>query len=163
MERHSLNLIGDVDDHMVAKTIDYFNEHDPIDGKYYVYLCTPGGEVDSGFAIYDVFQNVIAQGDIIEVICAGKCYSIGTLISSGGSTVSSLPNTQFLIHYGTEVNSTEDEKKQNDRMNKLYIDILDNKLLVNVRTLRSWMKKEKYFNPREALKAGLIDNIIGVK
>jgi len=156
-----LSLYGEVDSHIVSKVITFFNNNSPIDNIYYVYLCTEGGEVDCGFAIYDIFNFIRSKGEQIETICVGRCYSIGTLILCSGSTVKSLPNTQFLVHYGFEVNTTQDEKKQSEAMHKKYVNILDSNLTVGRRTINSWMSKEKYFMPDQALKAGLIGEIIG--
>jgi ATP-dependent Clp protease protease subunit len=62
-----------------------------------VIVNSPGGDADSGFAIYDVMRFVKAP---VRTICAGLCASAGIIIFLGGRKGQrySLPNSRFLIH-----------------------------------------------------------------
>ena len=63
----------------------------------YMYLNSPGGEVNSGFAIYDTMRFIKSE---VRVITAGLCASIATIINLGAPKEHrySLPNGRFLIH-----------------------------------------------------------------
>lgn len=62
-----------------------------------VYVNSPGGAVDAGFAIYDTMRFVRAP---VHTICAGLAASAATIILLGAAKPHrySLPNTRFLLH-----------------------------------------------------------------
>ena len=63
----------------------------------YLYINSPGGEVNSGFAIYDTIRFIKSE---VKVVNAGLCASIATIINCSVKKENrySLPNTRFLIH-----------------------------------------------------------------
>ena len=62
-----------------------------------VYVCSPGGHVDSGFAIYDIMKFVQSP---VTTIGVGWVASIAVPILMGAPKDRrfALPNTRFLIH-----------------------------------------------------------------
>ncbi len=73
--------------------LDAQNSSDPI----YMYLNSPGGEVNSGFAIYDTMRYISAE---VRVVCTGLTASIATVMLMGAPKKHryTMPNTRFLIH-----------------------------------------------------------------
>lgn len=63
----------------------------------YMYLNSPGGEVNSGFAIYDTMRYISSE---VRVMCTGLTASIATVMLLGAPRQHrySMPNTRFLIH-----------------------------------------------------------------
>ncbi len=63
----------------------------------YMYLNSPGGEVNSGFSIYDTMRYI---GSEVHVVCTGLTASIATVMLLGAPRQHrySMPNTRFLIH-----------------------------------------------------------------
>lgn len=62
-----------------------------------LYVNSPGGEVNSGFAIHDTIRFIKSE---VKIINAGLCASIATIINCAAKKENrySLPNTRFLIH-----------------------------------------------------------------
>lgn len=62
-----------------------------------IYQNSPGGEVNSGFAIFDMIRFINSP---VRIINAGLCASIATIINIAAKKENrlSLPNTKFLIH-----------------------------------------------------------------
>lgn len=62
-----------------------------------MFLNSPGGEVLSGFAIYDTMRFVNSP---VRVLTTGFCASIATIINLGASKEHrwGLPNSRYLIH-----------------------------------------------------------------
>lgn len=62
-----------------------------------VYVCSPGGHVDSGFAIYDIMRYIQSP---VTTIGVGWVASIAVPIMMGAPKERrwALPNTRFLIH-----------------------------------------------------------------
>lgn len=63
----------------------------------YMYLNSPGGEVNSGFAIYDTMRYLNSE---VRVVNTGLCASIATIINLGAPKQHrySMQNSRFLIH-----------------------------------------------------------------
>ncbi len=66
---------------------------DPI----FLFINSPGGEVNSGFAIFDTIRFIKSP---VHIINAGLCASIATIlnVATPKHLRFSLPNTKFLIH-----------------------------------------------------------------
>jgi ATP-dependent Clp protease protease subunit len=62
-----------------------------------MYINSPGGEVNSGFAIYDTMRYI--QSDV-HCVCTGLAASIATIILLGAPKQyrMGMPNCKFLIH-----------------------------------------------------------------
>jgi ATP-dependent Clp protease protease subunit len=62
-----------------------------------IYLNSPGGEVTSGFAIYDTIRFIKSP---VYIVCAGLCASIATVILCAAEKKHryTMPNSKFLIH-----------------------------------------------------------------
>jgi len=62
-----------------------------------LYVNSPGGDADSGFAIYDTLKFVSCP---VRCICAGLCASAGVIIYLGSDKGErlSFPHSRFLIH-----------------------------------------------------------------
>lgn len=60
-------------------------------------LNSPGGEVNSGFSIYDTLRYIKSE---VKIVCTGLCASIATIILLGAKKENrlSMPNCRFLIH-----------------------------------------------------------------
>ena len=63
----------------------------------HLYINSPGGEVNSGFAIYDTIRFIESP---VTVITTGLCASIATVINIAAEKKRrlSMPNSRFLIH-----------------------------------------------------------------
>lgn len=127
---------------------------------------SPGGDVHSGFAIYDCIRFVRPR---VRVVCTGLTASIATVILLGAERDDrlSLPNTRFLIHqplFHTEIFGPASDLeitaneilRTKDRINRLISEETGQPLeRVERDTQRDfWMSAE------EAVQYGLITRII---
>ena len=62
-----------------------------------MYLNSPGGEVNSGYAIFDTIRFITSP---VNIVASGLCASIATVIfvATEKNRRYSMPNTKFLIH-----------------------------------------------------------------
>lgn len=69
------------------------DEQSPID----IFINSPGGEVNSGLAIYDLIQSCKAP---VNMYCIGMAASMGALIFAGGKKGHRfiMPHSQVMIH-----------------------------------------------------------------
>ena len=74
----------------------FLEKKDP-DKDIIMFVNTPGGEVYSGMAIYDVMQYVKCD---VSTICVGLAASMGSVILAGGTKGKrySLPHSKIMIH-----------------------------------------------------------------
>lgn len=131
-----------------------------------IYLNSPGGEVNSGFAIFDTIKFIKAP---VYIISAGLCASIATVINVAVKKERrfSLPNSRFLIHqplimgqiYGQasdlEIQAAQILKTR-EKINKLLAEQCGQPLeRVEKDTLRDY-----WMGPEEAVKYGLIGKVV---
>ena len=74
----------------------YLQKEDP-DGPITMYINSPGGEVSSGLALYDVMQAVTCP---IRTVCVGRADSMAALLFMSGDKGrrEMLPHARLMIH-----------------------------------------------------------------
>jgi ATP-dependent Clp protease protease subunit len=129
-----------------------------------VFINSPGGAADSGFAIFDMLRFVKPE---VKIICAGLVASAAAIILLGAKREHrfSLPNSRILIHqpstmiqgYAADVAiSAVEIVKLRERANKL-IAAETGKPLEKVERDTN---RDYWMSPEEALEYGLISKII---
>lgn len=121
-----------------------------------VHIHSDGGDVDEGFAIYDLLQS---QGKKVVTINEGNAHSIASVIFMAGNERKMSPNASMLIHLpsgGVFGNSDQIEdyaQRIADMKNKIaslykeYTTLSEDDIL-------NHMKNEKEFNADEAVSLG---------
>ena len=129
-----------------------------------LYINSPGGMVTAGLAIYDTMQYIKCD---VSTICIGLAASMGAFLLSGGTKGKrlALPNAEIMIHQpsgGAKGQATE-------------IQIVAEKILQTKKKLNEILaantgqpyevicrdtERDNYMTAEEALKYGLIDQVI---
>ncbi len=129
-----------------------------------VYVNSPGGSADSGFAIFDILRFVTAP---VRTICTGLCASAAVLIYLAAKKENrySLPNCRFLLHQpstnlvGTasdiEINANEIIKLK-ERYNK----IVSQETGKTVEQINHDADRDFWLSAEEAKEYGLVGKII---
>ncbi len=134
--------------------------HDDI----FLYINSPGGSVTSGLAIYDTMNYIKSN---VSTVGLGMCASMAAILLASGTKGKrlSLANTEIMIHQvlGGAEGRASDIKIHAER-------ILDTKKKLNsilasltnkpISKINKDTERDYYMNPKEALKYGIIDNII---
>ena len=129
-----------------------------------LYINSPGGSVTAGMAIYDTMQYIKPD---VSTICLGLAASMGAFLLSGGAKGKrfALPNAEIMIHQpsggaqgqATEVNiAAEHILKTRKKLNE----ILATNTGKPIKTIERDTERDNYMSAEEALKYGLIDQII---
>jgi ATP-dependent Clp protease protease subunit len=134
-----------------------------------LWIDSPGGEVYSGFAIYDTARFI--QPRIITV-AAGMAGSMGSVIALCAEKEDrfSLPNAKLLIHQpliGGSIRgqASDIEIHANDiielkkKMHRLYAERTGTK----IEKFQELMDRDRWIEPKEAIELGLISKIISVR
>lgn len=149
----------------VIKNLVLMEEDDP-DKPISVYINSPGGGADSGFAIYDMLRFVRPK---VRTICTGICASSGVIIFLGGDKGMrlSLPNSRFLIHeprvlsaaYGLAADlaiTAKELLKIKDRFNAIVAEATGKE----AEAIAKDVKRDFWLSAEEAMKYGLVDRIV---
>ena len=132
-----------------------------------LFINTPGGSADDGFAIYDMIRFIRAP---VVNICVGLNASAGTIIllATPKERRLSLPNARIMIHQpsggargtATDVEITAEEiLKLRHRANELIARESGRPL----KQVEKDTDRDKWLSPEEALDYGLISKIIASK
>ena len=159
-------LGGEIDDDLaniiVAQLL--FLEMDDPDQDISLYINSPGGSVTAGMAIYDTMRYLKCE---VSTLCIGMAASMGAFLLSAGAKGKrkALPNAEIMIHQpsgGARGQATdiaiqaEQILKTKKKMNQLLSEMTGQPL----ETIAKDVERDNYMDADEALKYGLIDEII---
>ncbi len=141
----------------------FLNAQDP-DSDIKFYINSPGGSVTAGMGIYDTMQYLKCD---ISTICVGIAASMAATLLAAGTKGKrfSLPNSEVMIHQvmgGAEGQATdikiraEHILKTKEKMNKILAYHTGQK----IEKVENDTERDRYMTAEEALKYGMIDEII---
>ena len=128
------------------------------------YINSPGGVVSAGLAMYDTMQYVRPD---VSTVCIGQAASAGSLLLMAGTPGKrfALPNSKVMVHQpsgGYQGQATdvaihaEEILATRARLNEIYAKHTGQKL----DSIEKAMERDTFMSPDEALKFGLIDNVV---
>lgn len=141
-------------------------ERESADAPVYLYINSPGGEVTSGFSIFDTARFI--QPEVFTLV-TGLAASMGSIIALAATKKNrlALPNAKFLIHQplisgvlqGTasdlEIHA-KDIVKTKRRINELYAEETGR----SVEEVEAATDRDNWMDASEALEFGLISRIV---
>jgi ATP-dependent Clp protease protease subunit len=134
------------------------------DGDITLYLHSPGGEVDAGFAIYDTMQALRSD---VGTVCMGFAASMAQflLCAGAGGKRAAYPNSRILLHqpHGAVQGFAVDiaiQAEQFTRMRELMAELTAQHTGQPVARVLEDGERDRWFTPAEALEYGLIDHIL---
>jgi len=132
-----------------------------------VYINSPGGAADVGFAIYDLFNFVESP---IVTVCSGICASAAILIFLGGEKGHrySLQNSRFLIHQpSTQAQGTASDlqitAQEIIKLRGRYNEIVGDEVGCSPKKVTEDSVRDFWLSPQEAKKYGLVSKVIKSK
>lgn len=132
-----------------------------------IYISSPGGECDAGFAIIDCINELKRKGIEVNTICMGSCSSMASVILASGSIGYryAFPSSRIMIHQaGVEATGGKLKDIQiiqhelqvwTDNMNKIF----KKQTGKSIEELRALTEFDNFMSASEAKKLGLIDKI----
>jgi ATP-dependent Clp protease protease subunit len=156
---------GQIDDELAQKVISQLialdtDNHDPIK----VVVCTPGGHVDSGYAIHDIMKFIESP---VITIGAGWVASIGVPIFFGAPKENrySLPSTRFLIHQpsggaGGQASDIRIEAQEILKIRQKLNELIAQETGHTIEKIAKDSDRNFWMSAQEALDYGLVPKII---
>ena len=146
-----------------------FLESEDPDKEISFYINSPGGSITDGMAIVDTMNYIKCP---VSTICIGLAASMGSVLLTCGTKGRrfATPNSEILIHQPlisgglsgqtTEIKIHADHMvKTREKLNKL----LSEKTGQSLEQIEKDTERDNYMTAEEALKYGLIDEIIDVR
>jgi ATP-dependent Clp protease protease subunit len=155
--------VNDVTASLVVAQLLFLESEDP-DKDINFYINSPGGQVHSGFAIYDTMNHIKCD---VSTICVGLAASMGAFLLTGGAKGKrfALPNAEILIHQpsgGTRGQATDMfiHTEHIMRTKKKMLTIMAESTGQSYETVEQDHERDKYLTAEEALAYGIIDKVI---
>jgi ATP-dependent Clp protease, protease subunit len=132
-----------------------------------MYINSPGGSVTSSLAIYDTMQYIKSD---VATICMGQAASGAALLLAAGADKKryALPHARIMIHQphgGVSGQATDIDIQAREilRLREKLNEILVKHTGRKIEEVRADTERDNFMAPDEALKYGLIDEIIAKK
>ncbi|MCF7956073.1 MAG: ATP-dependent Clp protease proteolytic subunit [Phycisphaerae bacterium] len=129
-----------------------------------LYINSPGGSVDDTMAIYDTMRFINSS---VSTYCIGKAQSGAAIILASGTEGKrhSLPHAKIMLHqpWGGVTGQASDIKIQAEEIlkaKKMLNEILSKHTGLTPEQIAEETERDKYMTAEEALKYGLIDEVL---
>ena len=162
-------LCSPIDDTVAGLVVSQllFLEADDASKDISMYICSPGGSVTAGLAIYDTMQMLSCD---VQTYCVGQCASMGAVLLAAGAAGKrySLPNSRIMIHqpWGGAEGTAADiniQAKEIIRLKGILNGILAAHSGQSVKRIEKDTERDFFMSPEEALEYHLIDKIVTKK
>lgn len=164
LANREIMIIGEIDAEAVNALIAQLlclKRQDP-DGEITVYVNSPGGEVTSGLALYDVMKGISCP---LRMVCTGIAASMASVLFVAGDTREMLPHSRLMLHdpliastggSALELNAVaEDLMRTRQSMAEIYAAHSGK----SADEILEVTKQDTYFTPERAIEFGLADKI----
>lgn len=167
LKTRTLSLFEEVNAKVAKEVIQglFLLEADDASKPITLFLNSPGGEVNSGFAIYDVIRFIKPE---VKIVCTGLCASIATVILMAAKKENrlSLPNCKFLIHQpwtggvGGSTTDVEITAREIVKTREKINDLLSKETKQPLTKVSEDTDRDFWMSSAHALEYGLISKII---
>ena len=168
VEERIIFVSGEVNQVMADAVIAQLLYLDSVDNEKPIrmYINSPGGEVDSGMAIYDTMQEINSP---VHTTAVGLAASMGAMILSGGEPGkrSALPHSNIMIHQPLGGGSGKQSDIEimakhlfecREMLEGLLIERSNGKLTPE--NIKENTEKDNYMRPAQAVELGIIDFVV---
>lgn len=165
LSNRELMLVGAIDADVVNSLIAqllYLHREDP-DAEITVYVNSPGGEIDSGLALYDVMRGISCP---VRMVCTGMAASMASVLFVAGDVRDMLPHSRLMLHdplisriggSALELNAVAEDLM---RIRQAMAEIYSSHSNQSVEEVLAITAKDTYFTPQKAIECGFADKII---
>lgn len=161
-----LELCGPVDAESVADIIRglrHLQKADPAT-PITLFINSPGGEVQSGLALYDVMSAISCP---VRTVCLGLAASMAALLFIAGDTRDMLPHSRVMIHdpligggLGGSALSVKARADDLMRIRDITAEVISRHTGMTLEQVFALTASDTYFEAEAAVDAGLADRII---
>lgn len=149
----------------IMKQLMYLEQQDS-HSEVTIYINSPGGEVLSGLAIYDIISMMKAP---VRTVCIGTAASMGAILFLAGQKREMLPHAQLMIHDpsyshndigGRKPHEIRNELDKLNEVRETLAGIISEKTGKSLKEIYNLTANDTYFSAQEAVKFGLATGIV---
>lgn len=148
---------------LVVAQLLFLQREDP-ERSIQMYISSPGGEMYSGFAIYDTMQQISAP---VVTTAIGWTASFGTVLLTGGEKGMryALPNATIHMHqpHGGAQGQASDlmiQARESQRLKDRIIEVFMQHTGRDRETIERDLDRDSYFDAERAVEYGLVDAVL---
>lgn len=147
------------------KQLLYLERQDP-GAPVTLYISSPGGQVDSGMAVYDLIRLMRSP---VRTVCIGLAASMGSILFLAGDTRAMLPDTRLMIHdpsfgggnmTGKKPLQLQKELEGLMQIREVLTAVIAERTGLSVEQVREMTAEDTYLTARRSLELGLATEII---
>ncbi len=130
-----------------------------------VFINSPGGEIFSGFAIFDMLQFIACP---VTTVVTGFAASMGSILSLAANEGRrfAMPQSKIMIHqpllmgYQGRASECEIQAREILKTRDHLIDLYSEQTGKDYETIKKALDRDNWFTAEEALEYGLLDKIV---
>ena len=151
----------------ILKYLNFWNDESKSPVK--IFICSPGGEVDIGFALIDEIEKLKAAKIPVITVCCGACSSMASIILAAGTKGKryTYPHGRIMIHRPSYPDGIDDGTIDG-------LDIMKNELSVtsdimcemlmkytgkSKKIIKEAISSDNFMSAAEAKKFGIVDKL----
>lgn len=149
--------------HSLILQLRYLQKEDP-EKEITMYIDSPGGNIASGLALYDVMAAIKCP---IRTVCVGTAASMGAILFICGNQRDMLPHSKVMIHDPLIAGNLSGNALKIDSVAKSLMETREMMgRIISEHTKRPLEEvfaktaTDSYFNAKEAIEFGLADRVI---
>jgi ATP-dependent Clp endopeptidase proteolytic subunit ClpP len=149
---------------LAITTLDEWSRRKP-NAPVKLILTSPGGDILHGLSLYDFILILRNRGHRVTVVIMGFAASMGSILAQAGDRRVMTPNAYLMLHEASTLtlgksSEIEEEIVTLRKFEEKLIAILCSRGKFTKDELKKkWFKKDLWFDAKECLKLGLIDEI----
>lgn len=165
-QNREVQCVGEITADMVEVMIlqlRYLQQEDA-EKEIIMYINSPGGEVNSGLALYDVMKAIKCP---IHTVCTGTAASMAAILFLSGNQRDMMPHSKIMIHdpliaggVGGSALKLDSIAKNIMRTRQTIAEIISEHTGKSLEEVLSKTALDSYFDAKEAVEWGLADGII---
>jgi ATP-dependent Clp protease protease subunit len=161
-ETREIYLVGTVSEEMSSSVLPAIRQLDATKGAVAFIINSSGGEVDSGWAIYDAIHLMRNK---TVAYCYGVCMSIATLILQACDQRVLAPNCRFMIHNGSVACDTSYAEtvaliNEVEGLSDRHHRVLAERSVISLDKIKKMCQRDTYMSAEEAVEFGFADGIL---
>ena len=166
LANRELELCGPIDAESAAiliRNLLYLQRADAV-APIKMFINSPGGEVQSGLALYDVMQTLSCP---VTTLCLGMAASMAALVFVSGARREMLPHSRVMIHdpligggLGGSALSVKARADDLMRIRDITGEVLARHTGMTLERVFELTAQDTYFEAEAAVEAGLADAVV---
>ena len=166
LKSREIECVGEINPETVyelTRQLRFLQREDPT-AEITMYINSPGGEVNSGLALYDAMQAVSCP---IRTVCMGSAASMGAVIFAAGDMREIFPHGRVMIHdplirggVGGSALQLQSVSKDLLKTREVLCTILAERTGRSQKEIYKKTAKDTWFDAQEAVKFGLADRVV---